>query len=465
MNFYFLGICGTAMASLAILLKQKGHNVWGSDQNIYPPMSDFLKQHQIPVAEGYDISHLDRPFDTAIIGNALSRGNPEVEALLSRRLPFVSLPEMIRREFASQKQSIVITGTHGKTTTTALMSWLLENAGLDPTFLIGGISRNFETSARIGNGDYFVVEGDEYDSAFFDKRPKFLHYFPRYLIINNIEFDHADIYRNLDEIKDSFRKLLRLVPQDGLIAANGDDLAVREVLTEARTPVAYYGARAENDWFFRQKEVSAEGTRFTLHRNGKVWNEFMLPLFGEYQLYNAAAVIAVAHELGISPEKTGEGLRSFLNVKRRLEPWGTLNGAPFFDDFAHHPTAIRKTLQALQDRFPARRRVALFEARTNTTVTNIFQSELGEALAHAQIVIMPPIHRAGNIPPENRLDPEHLQRELHQKGCRVVLLPDYESIPDVLRQTVEAEDVVVLMSNGSLGGHYESLRDLIQQAK
>lgn len=457
MRYYFLGICGTAMASLAVLLKQKGHRVWGSDRNIYPPMSHFLQENRIPVQEGYHISHLQKPFDLAIIGNALSRRNPEVEEILNRRLPFASLPEVIHREFARPLKSIVVTGTHGKTTTTALMSWILESANLSPTFLVGGISRNFNASARLGNSDFFVIEGDEYDSAFFDKRPKFLHYLPYYLIINNIEFDHADIYRDVEQIKDGFRKLIRIVPGKGLIVANGDDRQVREVLEGAYSRVHWFGRSENYHWSFREVRHLPDGSGFTLYKEGKEWGNIRLPLYGEHQIYNALSVIAVAAEMGLSLARIQKGLSRFLNVKRRLELRGQFNGIPFYDDFAHHPTAITKTLQALRQRYPERELIAIFEPRTNTTVKNIFQQELADALQLANTVLIAPVYRADRIPPEQRLSLPRLKKQLQRQGVQVHLLPNYSSLWPVLESVAQDQCVIVLMSNGNLGGEYEKL--------
>ena len=453
------------MASLAVLLKQKGHEIWGTDQNVYPPMSDFLAEHSIPVWEGYQPEHLQKDFDIAVIGNALSRGNPEVEAILNNRLPFASLTDIIRREFAQPLRSIVVTGTHGKTTTTALTSWVLETAGLSPTFLVGGISLNFHTSAKLGTGDYFVVEGDEYDSAFFDKRPKFLNYFPYYLIINNIEFDHSDIYRDIDQIKDGFRKLIRCIPEKGLILANGDDPVVKEVLTPVYSDLQTFGKSPACNWRFETSRIDFSGTHFTVTRNREQLGEFQIPLYGEFQLYNSLAVIALALNLGIPQEKIRQGLRTFQNVKRRLEFWGKLNGADFYDDFAHHPTAVRETLRALKMKHPGKKITAVFEPRTNTTVRNIFQEELAASLSLADVVILTPLHRAARIPEQQRLSLDKLASDLKAKETGVVLLKTYAAVHKTLRPLANSESVVVLMTNGNLGGEYEILQGSVKQSR
>lgn len=453
------------MASLAVLLKQKGHDVWGTDQNVYPPMSDFLAENSIPVWEGYRSEHLQKEFDTAVIGNALSRGNPEVEAILNRRLPFASLTDIIRYEFAQPLRSIVVTGTHGKTTTTALTSWVLETAGLSPTFLVGGIALNFNTSARLGNGDYFIIEGDEYDSAFFDKRPKFLNYFPYYLIINNIEFDHSDIYRNIDQIKDGFQKLIRCVPEKGLILANGDDPVVREVLSPVYSEVQTFGKSPACDWRFETTQIDSAGTSFTVLRNQKYSGEFRIPLHGEFQLYNSLAVIALAVNLKIPQQQILRGLKSFKNVKRRLEFWGKLNGAQVYDDFAHHPTAIRETLRALKMKHSGQKIIAVFEPRTNTTVRNIFQEELAKALSLADTVILTPLHRAARIPEHQRLSLEKLASALNAAGRNVILLKNYSDIHQRLLSLTNPGNVVVLMTNGNLGGEYEQLHNSVGKSR
>lgn len=463
MRYYFLGIAGTAMASLAVLLKLKGHEVWGSDQGIYPPMSDFLAEHKIPVWEGFSEDHLDeKPFDKVIIGNAMSRGNVEVEAILNRKLPFTSLPELIRKEFIDHYQSIVVTGTHGKTTTTSLMSWLLENAGLQPGFMIGGIAKNFDSSIQLGDGKHFVVEGDEYDCAFFDKRPKFVHYFPTYLIINNIEFDHADIYPNLASIQDVFRKLMRVVPQNGLTVANGDSPEVQAVIDPTYSRLETFGKSADNHWSYKVRGHSSEGIDFEIFESGKSAGEFHFPFPGEYQVQNCLAVTAIARDVGLSWTQIREGLASFQGVARRMEHWGELHGADVYDDFAHHPTAIKVTLEAMKAKFPERRLIALFEPRTNTTVRNIFQDELAEALNVADGIILTPIHRLDRLPVDQRLSLDKLVQDVKDGGSIVETLTNYSDIPAALANILKPDDILMLLTNGSLGGEYQKLRAAIR---
>lgn len=461
MRYYFLGIAGTAMASLAVLLKQKGHQVWGSDLGIYPPMSEYLKQHDIEVLQGYDVEHLKRPFDQAVIGNAMSRGNPEVEAILNKQLPFISMPEVIRDEFVRNHKTIVITGTHGKTTTTALMSWILQVAGKSPGFLIGGISRNFDASVAIGEGRYFVIEGDEYDSAFFDKRPKFLHYFPHYLIINNLEFDHADIYADLQTIEREFRKLIRIMPSEGLLAANAMSPAVCRVVDPVYSRLSFYGAGSSHEIGYQLLSTGKDGLHFGLYEDGKPAGQFLFPFPGEFQLHNVAAVVTVARDIGLSWDQIREGLASFRGVKRRLEYWGTYCGADVFDDFAHHPTAIEVTLNAMRQKYPRRRLVALFEPRTNTTVRNFFQDELARALSVADVSVITPIHRAEKIPVHERLSMESLTAQIEANGKQVLLPKSFGELPELLPATLHQDDVFILLTNGGLGGFYEKLRSEI----
>lgn len=463
MRYYFLGIAGTAMASVAVLLKQKGHEVWGTDSGIYPPMSDFLAEHNIPVWQGYDVAHLETPFDMVVIGNAMSRGNAEVEAVLSRRLPMISMPELIRNEFARPLKSVVITGTHGKTTTTTLMSWLLQVAEKSPTFLIGGIAKNFDSSVQVGSGEYFVIEGDEYDSAFFDKRPKFVHYFPHYLTINNIEFDHADIYPDLETIQREFKKMIRIVPEDGLIVANADSPAVHEVLSPIYSRLQLFGKSRDNHWSYDIIAQTDQFSEFNLYEKGQLATATPLkfPFPGEFQVQNATAVAAIARDMGISWDVIRKGFETFEGVKRRMEYWGKLHNADVYDDFAHHPTAIQVTLEAFRRKFPNRRLIALFEPRTNTTVRNFFQDELATAFKPADIVLFTPLHRIEKIPENQRLSLEKLVADLARENTESVLLTGHAQIPEKLAEILRDGDLLVLLTNGSLGGEYQKLRDRI----
>lgn len=462
MRYYFLGIAGTAMASLAALLKMKGHEVRGTDQGIYPPMSDLLKQYEIKVNEGYHKNNLREPFDLSVIGNSLSRGNEEVEEILNKQLPFISLPELIYDEFIKNKHSIVVTGTHGKTSTTAILSWIFEVADLSPTFLIGGVARNFSSSIKLGKGKYFIVEGDEYDSSFFDKRPKFLHYFPQHLIINNIEFDHSDIYEDLEDIKNEFKKLLRLIPSNGLIVANGDDNAVKEISRYKHSRLQFVGVGSNSDWSYRNLKMNGNETEFDLEYRGKLIDKFILSQPGVHQVQNAVSAIAIARDVQIDWEVIKKALRSFQGVKRRLEYWGKLNGAVVFDDFAHHPTAVSKTIDTVRQIYPQKRIVALFEPRTNTTVKNIFQKELTQALALADVILITPIYRPERIPAEKRLSLSKMVKILEDKGRSVFLLNSYSEITKKLSEILSRDDVLILLTNGSFGGQHKEIKKNVQ---
>ncbi len=462
MRYYFLGIAGTAMASLAVMLKMKGHDVWGTDQAIYPPMSDFLRDHKVKVNEGYNKIHLKERLDRVVIGNSLSRGNEEIEEILNNDIQFTSLPELIHDEFITNHHSIVISGTHGKTSTTALLCWIFETAGLSPTFLIGGIAQNFASSIKMGNGKHFIVEGDEYDSAFFDKRPKFLHYFPRHLIINNIEFDHADIYSDLGRIKEEFRKLLRLIPSDGLVVGNGNDYSVKEVAENNYSRLEFFGDNDNCDWSYCNPKTSGMKTEFELIYKGKRIDNFVISQPGEHQVQNAVAATSVARDIGIDWQVIKSALGSFKGVKRRLEFWGKLNGAFVFDDFAHHPTAVRKTIQVLRDMFPDNRIVAVFEPRTNTTVQSLFQYELTQALSLADVVLIAPLHRPERIPTERRLSIAEIVHDLDQRKIFVRAMDSCSQIPQLLTEILDDKDVLVLLTNGSLGGYYSSLKAMIK---
>ncbi|RMG66352.1 MAG: UDP-N-acetylmuramate:L-alanyl-gamma-D-glutamyl-meso-diaminopimelate ligase [Calditrichaeota bacterium] len=457
-RYYFLGICGTAMASLAVLLKLKGHQVWGTDAQFYPPMSDFLAAHDIPLWQGYRVSHLDKPFDVAVIGNALSRGNQEVEAILNRRLPFRSLPEVIRQEFVEQKRTIVVTGTHGKTTTTALISWIFHEAGLSPTFLIGGIARNFQSSVALGEGEFFIIEGDEYDCAFFDKRPKFLHYFPEILIANNLEFDHADIYRSLADIQDGFRKLMRIVPSRGLVVANQGSAALKEVLDPVYSRLTWFGASGEAEWHYQLLEGNGLPQRARIYFRGRPEADLTLPLPGAFQVENALAAAIVARECGIPWKVIAGAVSRFQGVQRRLEPWPGPPGAQVYEDFAHHPTAVEKTLQAVRRMHPNRKLVAVFEPRTNTMVQNILQEPLARALAVADVAVLLPIHRAEKIPPQRRLSRERIAQHLSRLNKRCLLLNSPSELLPALEPFLDDQHVVVIMTNGNLGGEYQKLK-------
>ena len=457
LSIHFTGICGTAMGSLAILMKSRGHRVKGSDQGVYPPMNGLLEKHRIEVQTGYDARHLFPDPDLVVIGNALSRGNPEVEAVLSRRLPYVSAAELLREHFIEGRTSLVVSGTHGKTTVTSLLAWVFEQAGKDPGFMIGGIAENFACSSRDGGGTYFITEGDEYDTAFFDKRSKFLHYRPDQLIINNLEFDHADIFDSLEDVEKSFRLLLRLVPKEGRILANGDDPAVARVLETAFSPITRFGTDGGNDLRLCGTEAVEDGTRFEVSQEGWKSADFFIPLHGRHNTYNVLGVLAAARLNGISDEATRKAFESFRSVRRRMERRGEAGGILVYDDFAHHPTAVRETIRAMRELHPERRLLAVFEPRSNTSVLNIHHQEFLDGLSGADRVLLSQPHRLDMIAEERRLDIGTLATELERQGVPTQALIDADAVLECLLENCRSGDVVLVMSNGNFGNLHERL--------
>ena len=415
-HIHLVGICGTAMASLAGMLQQKGFRVSGSDRNVYPPMSTFLQDRGIPILEGFSESHLSPRPDLVVIGNAVSRGNPEVEATLDEKIPYRSLPEILKEVFIRGKTSVVVAGTHGKTTTAALLTWLLESAGLRPSFLIGGIARNFNTSFRVADGEHFVIEGDEYDTAFFDKGPKFLHYLPDVVIFNNCEYDHADIYPDFSAVKQSFRRLLNIIPSRGALIAGWDDAVVRELSADSPTNVISFGLDRAAQWTAPSIRFLEQSTCFQVLQDGKDRGRFEVPLAGSFNVRNALAALACAHRLGLSRDAIAAGLGSFKSVKRRLEIRGQAAGITVFDDFAHHPTAIAATLAAVRKQFPQNRVWAIFEPRSATARRRVFQSQFSRCFADADHVILCSIFAPEKLAPDLRLDLDRLVRDLRKQG-------------------------------------------------
>src|ERR1017187_4217713 len=379
-HIYLIGICGTAVASLAGMLKQRGFRVTGSDAAAYPPMSDFLAELGIPVAQPFDARNLEPVPDLVVVGNAISRGNAELEHILDQRIPFCSLPQLLHEEFLRGKEVLVVAGTHGKTTTTSMLAWIFHTAGMQPSFLIGGIAENFGSSFHLGQGKHFILEGDEYDTAFFDKGPKFLHYFPDAVILTSVEFDHADIYKNLEEVKTAFARLVNLIPRRGLLLAWDGHSNVGECASHAFCRVERYGFKQQSGWRVVDVEYTPDLTSWRVLRDGEPWGDFAFPLAGEYNVLNATAAAALAANYGIAKDAITEGLRSFRSVKRRLEVKAEVHGITIIDDFAHHPTAIAETLKALRTRYPCRRLWAILEPRSNTLRRKVFQDELARSL-------------------------------------------------------------------------------------
>jgi UDP-N-acetylmuramate: L-alanyl-gamma-D-glutamyl-meso-diaminopimelate ligase len=456
---HLIGIGGTAMAALAAMLQEQGLQVTGSDQGIYPPMSDFLARRGIPVRESYDARNIEDGVDLVVVGNAVSRGNPEVEAVLDRGMRYRSLPEMLRDWFIEEKRTLVVTGTHGKTTTASLLSWILYSAGRDPGFLIGGIPANFSEGFRWGRGEDVVLEGDEYDTAFFDKRPKFLHYLPRIVVLGAVEYDHADIYEDLSALLKSFRLLLRLIPRSGSLIVNSTDANAMGLAAEAPCPVVTCALEDPAAAWSACDIHTREGrTRFGVIHQGMDVSSCSWPLAGRHNVQNALLALAAAHAAGIQVEAALPALSTFRGVRRRLEYLGDYGGIQLYDDFAHHPTAIRATLVALRELYPAGRIWAVLEPRSNTMCRNVFQTALPEALVPADRVVVGAVHRAERIPPAERLDAQGVVEGLRRDGCSAWHIQKVHEIAAFLAGHAGPGDIVCLMSNGGFGGLADKLR-------
>jgi len=461
-HIHLTGICGTAMASIAGLLQLQGHRITGSDKAAYPPMSDLLRSLGIPVMEPYSESNLDPAPDLVVIGNALSRGNPEVERVLDERIPFTSMAALVHDEFLKGRESLVVAGTHGKTTTTSMLSWIYqvashENAVLEPSFLIGGVAENFGTSFQLRPTRTFIIEGDEYDTAFFDKGPKFLHYFPDALILTHVEFDHADIYADLDAVKTAFKRLVNLVPRRGLLVAFDGSENVTECISKAFCRVERYGFKAESDWQLRKIRYIDGHMRWEVWRGGELWSEVAMQLAGEHNALNATAAAALAFGQGVSKDAICTALASFKSVKRRLEVRDVIRGITIIDDFAHHPTAIRETLRALRSVYPNARLWAVLEPRSNTLRRKVLESELVESLRLADRVILAGVYQQQRVPDAERLHPEDVVDALNAGGTPAELHPDATEIVESMAPRLQEGDVVAILSNGGFDGIYEKL--------
>jgi UDP-N-acetylmuramate: L-alanyl-gamma-D-glutamyl-meso-diaminopimelate ligase len=468
-HIHLIGICGTAMASLAGLLQLQGHRITGSDKAAYPPMSDLLHSLGIPVLEPYAESNLDPVPDLVVVGNALSRGNPEVERILDQRIPFASMAALLREEFLVGRESLVVAGTHGKTTTTSMLSWIYQvaarkNAALEPSFLIGGVAENFGTSFQLRPTVKFILEGDEYDTAFFDKGPKFLHYFPDALILTHVEFDHADIYADLEAVKTAFKRLVNLVPRRGVIVAYDGSDNVSECVAKAFCRVERYGFSAKADWQIRNLRHEDGLTRWEVWHQSSLWSELEMRLAGEHNALNATAAAALAAGQGVDEKSIRTGLATFKSVKRRLEVRAEINGITVIDDFAHHPTAIRETLRALRSVYPNARLWAVLEPRSNTLRRKVLENDLVESLRLADRVILAGVYQQERIPNEERLHPEDVINALNAAGTRAELHPDVSAIIDSLAPRLQAGDVVAILSNGGFDGIYEKLPARLQES-
>ena len=463
-HIHLIGICGTAMASLAGMLKQRGFRVTGSDAAAYPPMSDFLEELGIPVAQPFDARNLDPLPDLVVVGNAISRGNVELERILDQRIPFCSLPQLLHDEFLRGKEVLVVAGTHGKTTTTSMLAWIFHTAGMQPSFLIGGIAENFGSSFHLGHGKHFILEGDEYDTAFFDKGPKFLHYFPDAIILTSVEFDHADIYKDLDAVETAFKRLVNLIPRRGRIiafdGATGDateSASLQRCLRKAFSPVERYGSSPAADWKITDLKLEAGKTSWTVLHENRPWSDFEFPLAGEYNVWNATAAAVMAFAYGISKEEISAALKTFKSVKRRLEVKAQVNGITIIDDFAHHPTAIAGTLKALRARYAGARLWAILEPRSNTLRRRILQADLARSLAVADEIIVAGVFRSEAVPENERLELPELAADIQNHGRRVRLIANADEIVESIAPEMRSGDVVAILSNGGFGGIYEKL--------
>jgi UDP-N-acetylmuramate: L-alanyl-gamma-D-glutamyl-meso-diaminopimelate ligase len=466
-HVHLIAVCGVGMASLAGLLKSQGYRVTGSDQNVYPPMSTFLAEQGIEVLSGYKEEHLGNRPDLVVIGNAVSRDNPEVEATLRLGVDYLSFPHALGRFLIGSKRSLVVAGTHGKTTTSSLMAWVLAKAGRQPSFFIGGMPANFGGGFGNGDGDWVVLEGDEYDSAFFDKGPKFLHYRPEKVILTSVEFDHADIYRDLAHLKEAFRSLVELIPASGTLLACNDYAAAKEAASYARCRVSFYGGAEPRGW--EAKNIRAEGgaSWFDPHYDGRAEGAVKIALMGKHNVSNALAVYATAHELGIDHRSIGEAMATFQGVKRRQEFKGEIRGITVLDDFAHHPTAVRETIEAVRSAYPARRIWAVFEPRSNTSRRRIFAREFPQALACADRVVIAGLYQPEKIPVEERLLPGEVVQQINRLSGdgRAVFIEKADEIARHVAAHAEKGDVILVMSNGGFDGVQEKILKALKEKK
>ncbi len=467
-HIHLIGICGTAMASLAGMLQLRGHRVTGSDAAAYPPMSGLLDSLGIAVDEPYAEANLSPHPDVVIVGNAISRGNVELEYVLDQRIPIRSLAEMVHHEFLPGRESLVVAGTHGKTTTASMLAWIYEVASRKrsapaPSFLIGGIAENFGTSFQLHESKPFIIEGDEYDTAFFDKGPKFMHYFPDALVLTHVEFDHADIYRDLDAVKTAFKRLVNLVPRRGRLVAFDGSPNVDECVARAFCPVERYGLKAGSYWQLRDLAQSSGRSDWKILRAGREWLEVNMSLPGEHNALNATAAAALAAGQGIEEASIVEALATFRSVKRRLEVRAVVDGITIIDDFAHHPTAIRETLKALRAAYPNQRLWVVLEPRSNTLRRNIFERELVESLSLADKIVLAGVFKQENIPEAERMHPEHIASALQNSGRQAAVYATADAIVEELAPRLKKGDVVAILSNGGFDGIYDKLPLAIEQ--
>ncbi len=457
-NFHFIGICGTAMGSVAAAMQAKGYRITGSDENVYPPMSTFLESQGVTITPGYKAENIPADAEVIVIGNAISRGNEEAEAALDRKLLYVSLPEVLKEHFLRGKRNLVVAGTHGKTTTSSMLAWLLKSAGVDPSHMIGGIPKNLGKGAIFTDSEFTVLEGDEYDTAFFDKRSKFLHYLPEVVVINNIEFDHADIYNNIDEIKLTFSRLLKVVPRNGIAFVNGDDANCLDVIKDAPAPVQTVGFANNCDIQITDIDYQSGFSAFTL-----AGERYQIPMTGEFNVRNAAMAACAAKFSGFSVEQIRDGLASFDGIARRQELKGEVNGIKVIDDFAHHPTAIKLAVQSLRQKYPDSRLWVVFEPRSNTTRRKVFQNELADCLSAADLAVVSAVPDPEKFAADDRLDPALLIETVAASGTPAWHGQDVDHIIDIISAEAQSGDAIAILSNGGFGGIHNKLLERLEQ--
>ena len=462
-HYHLIGIGGTAMASLAGLLRAAGHRVTGSDENVYPPMSTQLKSQGIEYAEGYRAENLEPRPDVVVVGNAISRGNPELEHVLNERLYYTAAAVVIKEEFLRRRRVLAVAGTHGKTTTTSILAWLLEVAGFNPSFLIGGVAENFGTSFRLTDSDIFVIEADEYDTAYFDKGPKMWHYLPLIAIVGNIEFDHADIYRDAEAYRFAFARFINLIPGNGALIAGSEVPLVMELAAKSFAPVQSFALEGDASWSARDIEYGATTTRFRVLHEGKEWGVVETPLPGAYNVRNCLAAIAAAESIGADRAKVIDALSTFKSVRRRMEVRGEVDGVVVIDDFAHHPTAVTETLRAARQRYTDRPIVAVFEPRSYTAQRREFQEPYAQALSLADEVLLAGLFHPERYDTATRLDPEALVEAVRSGGRAASYVPDPDAIVAHLRTAARPGSVVVIMSNGGFGGIHDKLLNALAE--
>ena len=460
-HIHLIGICGTGMASLAGMLKDQGYLITGSDQNVYPPMSLFLESLDIPVFCSYKPEHLHPGPDLVIVGNVVTKENQEAVELSHLKLPYLSFPQALRQLALKDKRSIVISGTHGKTTTSALTAWILEKAGMDPGFMIGGMPLNFEKNFKLGNGPYFVIEGDEYDTAFFDKGPKFLHYNPWATILTSIEFDHADIYRDLDHVIESFAKLIDIIPSKGLLIANGDDETVRRESKKARCKTETYGFSRNNLWRAADVAIEEDLTRIKILKNDREEATLNTSVYGRHNISNLLSVLALGRFLEISWPILREAARTFRGVKRRQEIIGEKGGVLVLDDFAHHPTAVRETTKAVREKYRQRRLITVFEPRSNSSRRNIFQDRYAGSFDAGDLIMIPQPPLMENIPVHERFSSRQLVADLSRRGLEAFYFENTELLLEALVRKARSGDVILIMSNGGFDNLHKRLLEAI----